>query len=337
MKPPACRLLPAVLLVAACAAVAASASPQEEPSAGPPPFVVDHVQGSVYILVGPDANLAVQVGSDGVLVVDSYKPGMAEQVVAAVRTVSDKPIHYVINTQAGEARTGGNDALKRLGPTRPSRVPLTAGLGGNTGGAVSVLAHENVLNRMSGLSGEPARPTAVWPTDTYFTGAYDMFFNGEAVQVRHVPAAHTDGDSIVFFRRSDVIVAGDVFLTTTYPVIDVRRGGTVGGIIGALNQIIELAVPTHNQEDGTLVVPGAGRISDEMDVVEFRNMVTIVRDRVRDLKDRGWTLDEVLAARPSRDYDPRYGREEGAWTTRMFIEAVYRTLDGPVASEGSSR
>ena len=136
----------------------------------------------------------------------------------------------------------------------------------------------------------------------------------------HQPAAHTDGDSLVFFRGSDVISTGDIFVTTSYPVIDLDRGGSIQGVIDSLNRIIDLTVPAALQEGGTLVVPGHGRICDEADVVEYRDMVTIIRDRIADMLKRGMTLDQVKAARPTEDYDPRYG------SSSAFVEAVYRSL-----------
>ena len=137
---------------------------------------------------------------------------------------------------------------------------------------------------------------------------------------------HTDGDIVVFFRKSDVVASGDLFLTTTYPVIDSQSGGRVNGIIDGLNRILDVTIPKDKQEGGTYVVPGHGRLSDEADVVEYRDMLTIVRDRVQELVAKGKTLAEVKAAKPTLDYDGRYGAATGAWTTEMFVEAIYREL-----------
>jgi cyclase len=186
------------------------------------------------------------------------------------------------------------------------------------------VAHENVLNALNRQT--PNLPFAALPTDTFFKDQKDMYFNGEAVQLLHVANAHSDGDSMVFFRSSDVISAGDLFGTTAYPRIDRERGGHVNGVIEALNRIIDLAVSEQFSEGGTRIVPGHGRISDEMDVVEYRDMVTIVRDRVADMVRRNLTLDEIRRARPTIDFDPRYGADTGPWTTAMFVEAVYRGL-----------
>ena len=174
-------------------------------------------------------------------------------------------------------------------------------------------------------TGPDARPAGLWPTETYFERDKELFFNGEAVQIIHQPAAHTDGDSIVFFRRSDVIATGDIFTTTMYPFIDAPRGGSVNGIIDALNRIIDLAIPDHKvQEGGTMIIPGHGRLCDEQDVIEYRDMVTIVRDRIQYMIKKGMTLDQVKAARPTLDFDPRYGADTGFWTTAMFVETIYR-------------
>jgi cyclase len=152
------------------------------------------------------------------------------------------------------------------------------------------------------------------------------FFNGEGVQIFYEPAAHTDGDSMVYFRASDVIATGDVFSTTSYPVLDLANGGSINGVLNALNHILELAVPEFRSEGGTMIVPGHGRICDIADVAYYRDMVTVIRDRVQDAIKRGLTLAQIKDARLTMDYDGRYGATSGAWTTDMFVEAVYRSL-----------
>ena len=187
------------------------------------------------------------------------------------------------------------------------------------------VAHENAYNRMSsGSRGVPPLTGDALPTSTFFTPRKDLFSNGEPVQLIAQPGAHTDGDILVFFRKSDVVVTGDVFVTTSYPVIDASRGGSVQGVIDALNAIIELTVPERNQMGGTRVIPGHGRICNEADVVEYRDMVTIVRDRVQEMARKGMTLQQVKAARPSLEYDGLYGSTTGEWTTERFVEAVYK-------------
>ncbi len=177
---------------------------------------------------------------------------------------------------------------------------------------------------MSGAERPP--PFEAWPTDTFFVPRKDFYFNGEPVVIMHAPAAHTSGDAIVFFRGTDVIAAGDVFNTTSYPVMLAGDGGGIDGILNALNELIVMTVPLEKQEGGTLVIPGHGRLADEADVVEYRDMLTIIRDRVRHMIDEGMSLRQVQAARPTRDYDGRYGADEGFWTTEQFVEAVYRSL-----------
>ncbi len=144
--------------------------------------------------------------------------------------------------------------------------------------------------------------------------------------VYHAPAANTDGDSLVFFRHSEVISAGNVFSTVSYPVIDVEKGGSIQGVIDGLNHILDLAVAEYRSQGGTWIVPSHGRVSDTADVASYRNMVTIMRDRVRDLKRKGMTIEQVKAAKPTMDFDGRYGSTTGPWTTDMFVEAVYKSL-----------
>jgi cyclase len=172
-------------------------------------------------------------------------------------------------------------------------------------------------------------PVNAWPTETFDYSRKYMYLNGEGIEVLHQPAAHTDGDVLVFFRRSDTVVSGDILDTTRFPVIDVARGGTITGEIAALNRLVELAIPSVpivSREAGTLVIPGHGRVCDQTDVVEYRDMVTIIRDRVRDLIRAGMSLDQIKAASPARGYTGRYGSDSGPWTTNRFVEAIYQSL-----------
>jgi cyclase len=284
-----------------------------------------HVQANVYMLVGAGGNVTVQIGDDGVLVVDTQYAEMADKLLAEIARLSEgKPIRYVVNTHVHGDHVGGNERFRRAGDA------IVAGnvafeVGGNAGALI--LAHENVQLRMAlpGLN-EPATPASAFPTDTFFDAQDEVYFNGEAVELLHQPAAHTDGDLLVFFRRSDVISAGDVYNTTGYPFVDIVRGGTINGIIDGLNTIVQLTIPRDKQEGGTMVIPGHGRISDEADVVEYRDMVTIIRDRVQDMVDGGMTLEQVQAAVPTSDYDGRYATADGA--AERFVETVYRTLGG---------
>jgi len=166
---------------------------------------------------------------------------------------------------------------------------------------------------------------AAWPTETYATPEYALF-NGEGIQIIHEPSAHTDGDSVIFFRRSDVISAGDVFSTVTYPVFDRKNGGSINGVIAALNHLIKLSIPKAKEEGGTYIIPGHGRVGDRADVVEYRDMVTIIRDRIQSMIDEKMSLEQIKAAQPMLDYDARYGAPNSTWTKDMFLEAVYADL-----------
>jgi glyoxylase-like metal-dependent hydrolase (beta-lactamase superfamily II) len=285
------------------------------------------VQGNVSMVAGAGGNIAIQVGDDGVLVVDTGSEPRADDILATITSVAgNKPIRYVVNTHVHADHTGGNAKVKAAGQA------IIAGnvafdVGGDRATGATLIAHENVLNRMSAPTGSQSpMPSSAWPTETFFGDESDLSFNGEPVQLLAQPPGHTDGDILVFFRRSDVLATGDVFITTSYPIIDLERGGTIDGIVASLNRIIDITVPRDKQEGGTMIVPGHGRICDEADVVDYRDMVTIIRDRIEKMKKEGLTLDQVKAARPTRDYDGRYGATTGFWTTERFVEAVYRSV-----------
>jgi len=291
-----------------------------------------HVQGNVYMLVGAGGNITVQTGDDGVLLVDAGVAQMSDKVLAAVRSISDKPIRYIINTHMHPDHTGGNEAIAKAGSTIAGGN-VVGDIGASAGNQATILAFQAVLDRMSAPTGQQApTPEGAWPTETYTTPERKMFFNNEGIEIIHIPAAHTDGDSMVFFRRSDVISTGDIFVTNRYPIVDMQHGGNIQGVIAGLNRIIEIAIPAAIggndvlQEGGTMVIPGHGRLCDVADVVFYQEMVTIIRDRVQDMINKGMTLDQVKTARPTRDYDPRYGATSGIWTTDMFVEAVYKSL-----------
>jgi hypothetical protein len=325
------------------------------------------VQGNIYMLVADGTNVTASVGPQGVLLVNTGAAAMTDKLQAAVRELATavasapttnncfgpncpgiafgwsspfintiissptppKPLRYIINTSDAPENIGGNEKFAASG-----FFPRGGGLGAATGvgRTATVIAHENVLNRMSAPAGkQAAAPEHAWPTDTYFDEFFKLpeFFNGEAVIVYNEPAANTDGDSIVFFRHSEVISAGNVFSTVSYPLIDLEKGGSISGIIKGLNHILDLAVGEYRSQGGTWIIPSHGRLSDTADVASYRNMLVMIRDRVQDSINKGMTLDQVKAARPTLDFDGRYGSTTGSWTTAMFVEAVYRSLKAP--------
>jgi glyoxylase-like metal-dependent hydrolase (beta-lactamase superfamily II) len=295
---------------------------------------VVQLRPNFYVIGGAGGNIVVQTGPVGVILVDSGSTAMSDKVLAAIRQITPLPIRYIINTSMDADHVGGNDKLAKAGLSiLPGAVAAGAGLGDallSNEGAASVLAHENVLTRMSAPTGQQSPfPAALWPTKTFAFRMYSMYLNGEGIQVIHQPAAHTDGDTIVFFRRGDVIATGDIIDTTRFPFIDVARGGSVQGELDALNRLMDLSIhnlPLQWEADRTLLVPGHGHVYDKLDLLEYRDAVTVVRDRIQDLIDQGKTFEQVKAANPTLGYRSQYGSESGPWTTDMFVEVVYKEL-----------
>jgi glyoxylase-like metal-dependent hydrolase (beta-lactamase superfamily II) len=307
-------------------AMAAGLAAFAQQSSAPVKLQVIPVQGNVYMIAGAGGNIAVQVGNEGVLVVDTGLAGTSDAVLAEIRKLSDKPLQYILNTHFHPDHTGGNEAIRKAGTTITG-ANVTGNLTDAAVGA-QIIAHLNVLDRMSAPTGakSPTPPDA-WPTDTEFIQNHkDLFFNDEVVQMLHQPAAHTDGDSLVWFRRSDVLATGDIFVTTSYPFIDVDHGGSIQGEIDALNNIIDITVPRHEEEGGTYVIPGHGRVCDEWEVVEYRDMVTIVRDRVQAAIKDGKTLAQIKESHLTRDWDARYDTKTPYGGASQFLEAVYKSL-----------
>ena len=297
-------------------------------------LAIVQLRPNFYVIAGAGGNIVVQLGSEGVILVDSGSTEKADLVLATIRRLTDLPIRYIINTGMDADHVGGNDKLARAGLSiLPGSVVAGAGLDDDTVsnfGRASVLAHENVLTRMSAPTGKTSPfPLALWPTKTFNYHQYAMYLNGEGIQVIHQPAAHTDGDTIVFFRRGDVIATGDIIDTTRWPFIDTKRGGTVQGELDALNRLMDMAIlnlPLQWKADRTFLVPGHGHVYDKLDLLEYRDAMTIVRDRVQDLIDEGKTLAQVKAANPTLGYRSQYGADSGPWTTDMFVEVIYNEL-----------
>jgi glyoxylase-like metal-dependent hydrolase (beta-lactamase superfamily II) len=289
---------------------------------------VFQVRPNFYMIVGAGSNIAVQFGQDGVVVVDPGLADMSDKVLAAIKRLTDEPIRYIIDTSAEADHVGANEKVAAAGEN------LTSDQGenqsGRKGGPATIIATENVLDRMSAPTGKKAAfPQAAWPTQTFFQKQMAMYLNQDAIVITSEPAAHSDGDAIVFFRRSDVIVAGEILDTRRFPVIDIDKGGSIQGEVDALNHIVELAVPSIPliwEAGGTYVIPAHGFICDQADVVEYRDMITVIRDIVQSLIKKGMTLEQIKAADPTRGYRSQYGSDSGPWTTDMFVEAVYKSL-----------
>jgi glyoxylase-like metal-dependent hydrolase (beta-lactamase superfamily II) len=281
------------------------------------------VQGNISMLAGAGGNITVQAGKDGVFLVDSGTAAMSDKVLESIRTVSRGQVTYIVNTTDRGDHTGGNETFSRTG--RPLAINRAAQA------SVFIVAFSTILDRMSDRKATPPIPERAWPNDTYSGSQKNLYFNGEGIEILHQPAS-TDGDSIVVFRRSDVISSGDIFSPAQYPVIDVKNGGSIAGVLEGLNRLRQMAIPADHVEGGTMIVPGHGRLCDMADLAIYHQMVTIVRDRLQDMIKRGMTLEQVKAARPTRDYDPIYGSTTGTWTTDMFVEAAYRSLSSGASS-----
>jgi cyclase len=284
-------------------------------------FEILPVQGSVFLIsTGKGCNIAAQIDDQGVLLVDASREDVSADVLAQIGKVTDRRIKVIVNTTADLDHIGGNEKLAKTG------TPLYAGGFGATADTpqAQIFAHEKAYKQISARTGRPsAVPVALWPTDTFAGEKNKIFFNHEPIELQHAPG-HTDGDVIVWFRRSDVIATGEAYNTTSYPRFDPARGGTMQGVLDVLNRVIDIAVAEINQQGGTRIIPGHGWISNQSDVIEYRDMATIVRDRVRDAKKAGKSLAQITAAKVTLDYDGLYSNAD--YTGDMFVEAIYRDL-----------
>jgi len=309
------------LAVAVCGALVAAA-----PDDG---LDVVKVRKNFYMIAGAGGNIGVQIGSDGIVLVNSGSAAASDQVLAALKKLTDLPIRYIINVDAGAEFVGGNEKLAKAGYTI-----FTNALGGANaaslpnGGGASILSHDSVLRAMSG--GKSPYPSGAWPNEAFFTPRKAIRMNDEGIEIFYQPAAHSNADAFVLFRGTDVVVAGDVMDTTRFPVIDLANGGSIQGEIDALNRLIDFTIaptPFIYKDVGTYVVPGHGRLCEQMEVVDYRDMVVTIRDGVADLIKQGKTLDQIKAARPALPFETRYGSKTGPWTTDAFIEAIYKSLN----------
>jgi glyoxylase-like metal-dependent hydrolase (beta-lactamase superfamily II) len=282
-----------------------------------------HVQGLVHLIAGAGGNIAAQVGDDGVLLVDTGYEQMSGKVLTALRKLSNKTLRTIINTTLMDAHTGANGVLIKEGRLNQAGP----GLGARPNEA-DLIGHSKLLALMTSIGREKI-PVERWPPSVFSGKQKDLSSNDEPVVILAVPNAVTAGDSMVWFRKSDVLVSGEIFNQASFPYIDVAHGGTINGILEGLNVMLEITVPKQNQERGTMVIPGYGRIGDEHDVLEYRDMLTIIRDRVQAAIKKGMTLAQLKAMKPSAtyEYEPRFNRDP-AWTADMFVEAIYKNLGG---------
>jgi cyclase len=257
---------------------------------------------NVYMLAGAGGNLALSVGEDGALLIDSEYAQLTEKVTAAVKEVcGDKPIRIVVNTHWHFDHVGGNEAFAKAGAL--------------------IVAHENVRKRMSSEQvlkpmGRqiPPSPAAALPVITFADGL-TFHWNGDEVQVIHVEPAHTDGDSLVYFRKANVLHVADVWFNGMYPFIDVNAGGSIDGMIKAVDRGLALA------NDETKIIPGHGPLGSVAELRQYREMLATVRDRVRLLVKEGKSREEVIAAKPTKDLDEKWGR--GGFGPDMWVGIVY--------------
>jgi len=289
-----------------------------------------------YMIAGAGGNIALETGPDGSVLVDAGSAESADRVIAAIKRLTKYPVRYIIDTTSDADHVGGNGKVSK-GAGQNVQAAGPEPLGGEVakemtnGYAATIMSTEQVLFRMSAPTGKVAAfPNDSWPVETIFSSRKTLSLNGDAIEIFHMPS-HTDGESIVFFRHSDVVVAGDALDMTRFPRIDLDRGGSIEGEIATLNKLVELTVvplPFIFNGPSTYVVPGHGRACEQIDVVNYRDMVVTIRDIIQDLIKNGKTLEQVKAAKPAEPWASQYGSERGSYSADQFVEAVYKSLKG---------
>jgi len=262
------------------------------------------VSGNVYMLTGAGGNIGISAGKDGVLMIDASYAPLSEKIKAAIRTFNSKPIRFVVTTHWHQDHAGGNENLAREGAI--------------------LVAHENVRKRLGSEQflevfdrKIPALPESALPIIT-FSRDISFHLNEDDILIFHVAPAHTDGDAIVHFKRSGVIHTGDLYFNGLYPFIDLSAGGSVDGVIAAIKQIIDLC------DSNTKVIPGHGPLSDKAGLEAYLKMLIVIRDKIANGIKAGKSLDEVIASKPTRDFDPVWGK--GFLKTEQFVKIVYGSL-----------
>jgi cyclase len=262
------------------------------------------VAPGLHMLVGLGGNLAVSTGDDGVFLIDDQYAPLTQKIRTAIAALSDAPIRFVLNTHWHGDHTGGNENFGRAGAL--------------------IFAHDNVRKRLSveqvmeALGRRiPPSPEAALPVVT-FTDAVTFHLNGEDMHAFHVPPAHTDGDALVHFRRADVIHMGDIYFSRGFPFVDLSSGGSVEGLIAAVDRVLAMA------SSKTKLIPGHGPLSTWAELEEYRGMLVTIHNRIRDARERGQTLEQVLAAHPTREFDETWGK--GFIDPESFTRTVYRSL-----------
>ena len=259
------------------------------------------ITDTIYMLEGAGGNIGMSAGEDGVFLIDDQFAPLTDKIVAAIKKVSDKDIRFLINTHIHPDHTGGNENFGKQG--------------------VIIVGHDNIRSRLQdSMFGRPPLPDIALPMIT-FNDTVTFHINGEAVRALKLPNSHTDGDTLIHFQGSDVIHVGDVFRTTTYPYIDKAHGGSFQGTLDALAILIEMAGPS------TKIIPGHGDIADREMAETFRNMLVTIKDRMMEQVQQGKTLQEVMTANITEDYDERWAPKPGSFFSKeSFISLVYAEL-----------